>query len=199
MPAITTCVPPGANETTVPETVMAEPPGVNVVPAMTTKPEGFTERVVPPTTAVGVGEAGAGLAGFWFCVWFGGEFGLGDPWPGLGGDGLPLIGAVGVEDEGIVTGSGVVLGPPGDVKVGDGDADEAGDVCSATGVVIGEKNPVRSCKDIGGSKTPWKATPQVAQAGSRALTPPGISSCDVQRLVCGPRSASVLHFLVHVH
>jgi hypothetical protein len=178
---------------------MAEPPGVNVVPAMTTKPEGFTERVVPPTTAVGVGEAGAGLAGFWFCVWFGGEFGLGDPSAGLGGDGLPLIGGVDVEDEGIVTGSGAVLGPPGDVKLGDGDADEEGDVCSTASVVIGEKNCVRSCKDIGGSKTPWKATPQVAQAGSRALTPPGISSCDVQRLVCGPRSASVLHFLVHVH
>jgi len=178
---------------------MAEPPGVNVVPATTTKPEGFTERVVPATTAVGVGEAGAGLAGFWIWDWSGGEFGLDDPWPGLGGDGLALLGAVDVEDEGIITDSGVVLGPPGDVKVGDGDADEEGDVWSAAGVVIGEKNPGRSCKDTGGSKTPWKATPQVAQAGSRALTPPGIWSCGVQRLVCGPRSSSVLHFLVHVH
>jgi hypothetical protein len=49
------------------------------VPAMTTKPEGFTETVVPATTAVGVGAAGPELAGFWFWDWFGGEFGLDDP------------------------------------------------------------------------------------------------------------------------
>jgi hypothetical protein len=198
----------------VPDTVIAEPPGTKVVPATTTNPEGFTESVVPATTAVGDGEAGAGLAGFWFWDWFGAEFGLDDPWPGVGdpwpglgdpwsgvgddGSGLLLTGAVDVEDGGTVNDSGVVLGPPGEVIVGDGDAEEEGVVWSAAGV-IGEKNPGTSCKDSGGSKTPWKATPQVAQAGSKALTPPGIWSCGVQRLVCTPRRASDLHFLVHVH
>lgn len=65
--------------------------------------------------------------------------------------------------------------PPGDVGVGDGDADVESDVCCAAGVVvIGEKNPGTSCRDIGGSKTPLKATPHDAQAGSRAVTPQGI-------------------------
>lgn len=68
VPEITTCVPPGASETTVPDTVMAEPPGVKVCPSMTTLPEGLTKRVVPATTGVEVGEAGTEPVGFWLGV-----------------------------------------------------------------------------------------------------------------------------------
>jgi hypothetical protein len=169
---------------------------------------------------VGTGiEVGAGLLGFGFGLGLGefkagmGEFeaglGSGDEFPpGLGGGFPPLPpppppplppppppGLVGI-GVGVVVGVGVGLEGEGD---GDGDGVEEGDWISETGVVIGLKSPPACCKARGGSKTPWKSTPQVAHAGSMFLTPPGIDICGVHRLVCGPRSGSFLHLWVHVH
>jgi hypothetical protein len=184
--------------------VIVEPPGVSVVPAMTTKPEGLTETLEPATrTGVGAGEgtgieAGAG-AGFEFGEGEAGEeFGAGTEFGGGGGGfGILLIG--GVEVVGAWTDCGSVGAGVGLVGEGDGDAIVEEGVISVAGVVTGVKKLGTCCKARGGSKTPWKPTSHVAHAGSRALTPPGIESCGVQRSVKGPRIGSVLHFVVHVH
>jgi hypothetical protein len=196
---------------------------------MTTKPDGLTETVEPATRtgvgagegtgieaggfglgefgfgAAGEGEAGAGEfeagefgAGEFGAGEFGaGEFGAGTEFGGGGGGfGLPTGG---LDVVGAWTDCGSVGVAMGLVGEGDGDATVEESVISVAGVVTGVKKPGICCKAIGGSKTPWKPTAHVAHAGSRALTPPGMESCGVQRSVTGPRIESVLHFVVHVH
>jgi hypothetical protein len=141
VPPITICVPPGARETMVPDMVMGEPPGVSVVPSMTTKPEGLRETVVSPTmTTVGVGETRTEV-----------EIGV------LKSGGLELLPSGGPKGEvagGLLEGcvvEGMVVGP-----VEPGDALEVVDVVVvvpwvSAAAVIGVKKPGSCCKDFGGS------------------------------------------------